>query len=292
MSTETAPLNHVLEAPAGKVHTRDYLEQIGVRVLPPLSSPFDPGYDPVTLASHLEQSGHLMSILKISMACWMVANETSTRRKVATARAFAVPTVTGGGPFEIAVAQGQLPAYLELCADIGVNRIECGEGFTDLPFKPREFVQLASSYGLEVQYELGKKHTGAFTTAAVESWITHGQAWLDAGAVELVVEARESACGVGLFDTNGQLQPAFADRFANVFGLSIVLFEAPNKPSQFALLDHFGPNVKLCNIRLEELLRVEIYRRGIHSDAFQKPNLRPRASGAGGASAPQEALAA
>jgi phosphosulfolactate synthase len=53
------------------------------------------------------------------------------------------------------------------------------------------------------------------------------------------------------------------------------MFEAPNKPSQFALLDHFGPEVRLCNVRLEEVLRVEIYRRGLHSDAFSKENLRP-----------------
>jgi phosphosulfolactate synthase len=29
-------------------------------------------------------------------------------------------------------------------------------------------------------------------------------------------------------------------------------------------------------VRLEELLRVEIYRRGLHSDAFSNPKLRPR----------------
>jgi phosphosulfolactate synthase len=55
------------------------------------------------------------------------------------------------------------------------------------------------------------------------------------------------------------------------------MFEAPNKPSQFALLDHFGREVRLCNVRLEELLRVEIYRRGLHSDAFGRANLRPPA---------------
>jgi phosphosulfolactate synthase len=55
-----------------------------------------------------------------------------------------------------------------------------------------------------------------------------------------------------------------------------VVFEAPTKASQFALLDHFGPGVLLSNVRLEELLRVEIYRRGLHSDAFGRPNLSPR----------------
>jgi hypothetical protein len=54
---------------------------------------------------------------------------------------------------------------------------------------------------------------------------------------------------------------------------------APNKASQFALIDHFGRNVRLSNIRLEELLRVEIYRRGLHSDAFGNPKLRPQLFG-------------
>ena len=37
--------------------TERYLELIGVPRMPALTSPFDPGYDPATLASHLEQSG-------------------------------------------------------------------------------------------------------------------------------------------------------------------------------------------------------------------------------------------
>src|SRR5690242_13025192 len=97
----------------GKVHTADYLKKIGVPEISPLTSPFDPGYDPVTLEAHLAQSSHLMSLLKISMACWLVCKEESTRSKVAAAKRYGVPTVTGGGPFEVAVAQGQLPAYLE-----------------------------------------------------------------------------------------------------------------------------------------------------------------------------------
>ncbi len=55
--------------PAGKFHTKDYLVAIGVPEIAPSISPFDPGYDPVTLESHLDQSAHLISILKISMAC-------------------------------------------------------------------------------------------------------------------------------------------------------------------------------------------------------------------------------
>ena len=255
--------------------TRDYLTAIGVVDIPPATSPFDPGYDPVTLESHLEQSGHLISVLKISMACWLIAKESSTRKKVAAAKANGVRTTTGGGPFEVAVAQEQLDAYLDLCADIGVDRIECGMGFTDADLDPVAIVGAARDRGLEVQFELGKKHGGAFTSDAVTELIDQGREWLDAGAVQLVVEARENASGVGLFSDSGVLDGAFADRFAEAFGLQTVIFEAPTKPSQFALLNHFGPAVHLCNVRIEELLRVEIYRRGLHSDAFEHENLRP-----------------
>lgn len=259
----------------GRLRTADYLDRIGVRHLAPATSPFDPGYDPITLESHLEQSHHMMSILKVSMACWLIADEACTRRKVAAAQRLGVPTTTGGGPFEVAVAQGALEEYLDLCADIGFSRIECGEGFTEMNLRPDTVVRMVHERGMEVQFELGKKHGGAFTSSIVDGLVDQGREWLDAGAVQLVVEGRESAKGVGLFDDDGNFNADFADRFGKAFGLETVIFEAPNKPSQFALLDHFGPEVHLCNVRLEEVLRVEIYRRGLHSDAFRVANLRP-----------------
>ena len=177
------------------MHTADYLKRIGVRDLPALTSPFDPGYDPVTLESHLEQSSHLFSILKISMACWLVANESATRRKIEAARLCGVPVVTGGGPFEIAVAQAELPAYLDLCADVGVSRIECGEGFTEMVLNPRHVITMAAERGLDVQFELGKKHEGPFSAIAVEALILQGRRWLDAGAVQLVVRSQRKRAG-------------------------------------------------------------------------------------------------
>ena len=257
--------------------TLDYLEKIGVPELPPATSPFDPGYDPVTLESHLAQSSHLMASLKISLASWMVAREAATRQKIQAADRHRVPTVTGGGPFEVAVAQRQLPAYLDLCAEIGVTRIECGEGFTEMGLKPAGVLAMADERGLEVEYEMGKKHGGPFTEASFAGSLEQAREWEQAGAVQIVVEGRESARGVGLFDDEGRLNEALAERVAEEFGFEMVKFEAPNKPSQFALLNHFGPRVHLCNIRLEEILRVEIYRRGLHSDAFEHANLRPPA---------------
>jgi phosphosulfolactate synthase len=252
-----------------------FLESLGVRKLGARTSPFDPGYDPLTLESHLDQSAQLIDVLKISMAGWLIATPAATLMKLRAARRHGLTVTTGGGPFEIAVAQHRLKEYLELCADFGFTRIECGEGFTELSLQPSEVVGAARQLGLEVQFELGGKHSGAFDGGTVDALLAQGDTWLAAGACCLVIEARESAAGVGLFSDEGVLDESLADRFAQEFGLDLLTFEAPTKASQFALLDHFGCEVRLGNVRLEELLRVEIYRHGLHSDAFEKPNLRP-----------------
>jgi phosphosulfolactate synthase len=255
--------------------TEAYLADIGVPELGPRTSPFDPGYSPVEVESHLSQSAHLMATLKISMACWQVAREEAVRAKIAAARAAGVEVTTGGGPFEVAVAQRQLDRYLALCESVGFQRIECGEGFTTLELAPAMLVKRARDHGLAVQYEVGPKHDGPITRATIDALLETAARWLDAGAVQIVVEARESAVGVGLFDAAGGLDADLAHAFAGRFGLDALTFEAPNKASQFAFLNLFGPEVGLSNVRLEELLRVEIYRRGLHSDAFSQPNLSP-----------------
>ena len=269
------PLEREFEVPDGRLHTVDYLAAIGVDALEPASCPFDPGYDPATFEGHLIQSSHLMETMKISMACWQIADEAAMRWKVAACDHYGVATTTGGGPFEVAVQQGRLDMYLDLVADMGIGGIEAGEGFTEMPLP-----------------------AGARGGDGRGSWPQRaGRAWQEArGHLHLRRHGRAHHAGPGvvgcrrrarghrgprersrhrLLKEDGRFRADTADRFAEVLGLETCLFEAPTKPSQFALLDHFGPAVHLCNIRLEELLRVEIYRRGLHSDAFQQPALRP-----------------
>jgi phosphosulfolactate synthase len=253
----------------------ELMRAMGVRQPPAASVPMDPGHALVTLEGHLAQSAHLMAGLKISMAGWLIADEGQTRRKLEAARAHGVPTTSGGGPLEIALAQGRLIEFLDLCAELGFDRVEYGESLPSSNLEPETMVGLARERGLELQSELGRKHGGPMTSREAQDLVDQGRAWLDAGAACVVIEARESAEDVGLFDARGSLDGALASHFAEGLGLARVVFEAPTKPSQFALLDHLGPEVRLGNVRLDELLRVEIYRRGLHTDAFGVERLRP-----------------
>jgi phosphosulfolactate synthase len=258
----------------------DLLRALGVVELPPRTSAFDPGYDPGTVISHLEQSGRLLSRLKLSMATWLLADESATRAKIAAAKRLGIPLVTGGGPYEIAKERGRLEEYFALCASLGIERIEAGEGFTK-PLPPQDVIRLAQRFGLEVQVELGEKQGGAFTRTVADQLVERGNRWLQAGVQQIVVEGRESAQGIGLFDETGKLNTEFADRFIAAWGITTTVFEAPTKRSQFDLLTHFGNQVNLSNVRLEEILRVEIYRRGLHADSFHR-ELAPRPRPGGG----------
>jgi hypothetical protein len=77
----------------------------------------------------------------VGMACWILANGSSTRRKIASAGRYEVPAGPGGAPFEIAVGQGELLAVLHLYADIGVTRVQRGQALTNSDLKPKAIVR-------------------------------------------------------------------------------------------------------------------------------------------------------
>jgi len=84
--------------------------------------------------------------------------------------------------------------------------------------------------------------------------------WLDAGAQAIVVEARESAQQVGLFDASGG-STSRRRRHLPPLRDGRTIFEAPNKRSQF---DSSATLATRCTSATSgaEVLRVEIYRRG------------------------------
>ncbi len=160
-----------------------------------------------------------------------------------------------------------------MCQALGIDCVEAGEGFTDLSIAAKQTLDLARDCGVEVQFEIGRKHEGTLTPQRIKELVTQGREWLDAGAVRLVIEARESAQGIGLFGAQGELRRDMADMLLDELPLELLCFEAPTKSSQFALLKHLGTDVTLSNVRLEELLRVEIFRRGLHADSYGDPQL-------------------
>ena len=78
-----------------------------------------------------------------------------------------------------------------------------------------------------------------------------------------------------------------------VVGLARVALERGDELSSYLLarralgIDPENDAARRLAVRLEEVLRVEIYRRGLHSDSFSKPGLRPRPAAEAPAAVPE-----
>jgi phosphosulfolactate synthase len=154
---------------------------------------------------------------------------------------------------------------------LGFTAIEISDGTITMSRQIRDdSIKRARDAGLRVITEVGKKDPALYPSPAeVCDQIADD---LAAGADKVIVEARESGTGMGIYDENGVLRE---DRMtAIVNGLSEshhdVIWEAPLKSQQTALILRCGPNVSLGNIRPQDVLALETLRCGLRFETFRR----------------------
>lgn len=147
--------------------------------------------------------------------------------------------------------------------------IEVSDGTIPIaPDQRRKAIDRAREHGFRVVTEVGKKESG--TEIDPDEAIAQVLADLDAGAEKVIVEGRESGKGAGLYDAQGRLRADDLDRLAG--GLpdpAVLMWEAPLKSQQEALIARFGPDVSLGNIPPDEALAVEALRIGLRGDTLR-----------------------
>ncbi len=249
------------------------LHESNLLKLPPLTSPNDANTDPWTLDALLQQSYHLISMLRMSMSSWIITSEVSRNKKIQVTRRYEIPTVAIEMPLEIILSKSRLLEYMELCSSFGMTSIEYWNGHPDAVLLPREVVKLAGEYELDVLARVMLKRGAENDKRRNKKLLDESKEWLDAGAKYLVVEPFEADSKLLSSKVTRRLSKSFAENLAFTFGLHSVMFEAPVRESQTLLLDHFGPGVRLCGVRLEDLLEVESYRRQPYSGFFGGPKI-------------------
>jgi len=188
------------------------------------------------------------------------------RKKIERAKERGVHIMPGGTFFEIAVKQAPVESYLARVKALGFTAIEISDGTFPLSADMRrKAISLAAEAGLTVYAEFGKKDAD-FRAEADELLATLEQD-LRAGAACMIVEARESGT-VGLYDEKGQVDPSFLREVSKLAGTNStrLIWEAPKKEQQVALMQTLGWNVNLGNIAHTDVLAVESLRRGLRAD--------------------------
>ncbi len=97
---------------------------------------------------------------------------------------------------------------------------------------------------------------------------------MENGAFKVIVEAREAGRGVGIFDQEGILKKEEVDNIiGGIEDVNWLIWEAPLKNQQQALILRLGINVNLGNIPPDEVLALEALREGIRGDTLKKAYL-------------------
>lgn len=97
---------------------------------------------------------------------------------------------------------------------------------------------------------------------------------LSNGAIKVIIEAREAGKGVGIFDADGKIkQDEVEGIIAGVKDINTIMWEAPIKNQQQALIIRCGTNVNLGNIPPDEILALESLRQGVRGDTLKRAYL-------------------
>ena len=91
---------------------------------------------------------------------------------------------------------------------------------------------------------------------------------------KVIVEARESGRGVGIYDRSGAVDEGEVDLIVSgMDNVDDLMWEAPIKGQQLYMINRFGVNVNLGNVPVADVLAVEALRVGLRGDTL-KPVLR------------------
>lgn len=191
-----------------------------------------------------------------------------------------VLTYPGGTLLEAAIIQQHCRVYMTRARELGFRAVEISDGTIQLsPDRRRRVIDCALSAGLIAITEVGKKdpthqpEAGELAEQALKD--------LEWGASWVIVEARESGRGIGIYDEAGVLRRGFLEEIAFQLGDKVdrLIWEAPQKDQQAELVRRFGANVSLGNIAAREALALEALRSGLRFETLLQIAEHDRAIG-------------
>lgn len=222
------------------------------------------------MADLLALTGDYIDHWKLSFGTSALLDDDILRRKITLARDNGLLVYPGGTLAEYAVLKGVYPEFVRRAYQLGFNGLEVSDGTIHIsPDVRRELINIALEVGLTVVSEVGKKDPRQQPSAAKLA----KQALLDfeSGASWVILEARESGKGVGVYAADGSVHEGDVETIAAMLNRHVdrLIWEAPLKNQQEYLILRFGPDVGLGNIQPREVLATEALRAGLRFETLR-----------------------
>ena len=228
----------------------------------------DKGLSPVETKNLLDNTAAYIDFLKLTFGTAALYQADTLKRKLEIATNQGVAVYTGGTFFEIAYWQNKIEPFFSKLSELGFKWVEISDGTIQLsPAQRYQVINMAFQTGLKVITEVGKKNPEKQPDAL--SLIEMVKNDLKMGASWVIIEARESGQGIGIFDSQGGVIEETLNCLKEGIPQEKVIWEAPLKKQQVKLINEFGTNVNLGNIPPSEAMAIEALRLGFRSDTWR-----------------------
>lgn len=174
----------------------------------------------------------------------------------------------GGTLFEKFVLQDRLDDFRRMCEEFGAEHIEVSNGTIDLSDERKAHYVAELARDFQVVSEVGSKDQLKSETMSPVKWLSAIRNDLDAGAMLVTLETRESGQG-GICRSNGELRFGLIEEILESdVDTSRLLFEAPTLELQAYFVERVGACANLANIAPSDLISLETIRLGLRSDTL------------------------
>ena len=236
----------------------------------------DKGMGVRRLEDLIETSGSYIDIIKLTFGTSAFYDEPLLKKKNEMITASDIDVMPGGTFLEVAIWQKVFDEYLDRAYELGFSAIEVSDGTVEIDsLKRKETITKSLDKGFKVITEVGKKDPKeALPISLIHQLIGED---MEHGAFKVIIEAREAGKGVGIFDADGKVRDDEIDNIvAGVENSDCLIWEAPLKNQQQALILRMGLNVNLGNIPPDDVLALEALRQGLRGDTLKKAYLEKR----------------
>jgi phosphosulfolactate synthase len=259
------PWNGVIEMPVGGRTSKP--RQTGVTMV------IDKGLGIRRLEDLIETCGEFVDVIKLTFGTSAFYDEALLKRKNEMITASNIAVMPGGTFLEVAIWQKSIDKYLDRAKDLRFSAIEISDGTIEMDIQVRrDTIKKSLDKGFKVITEVGKKDPKEVLPISLIHQLIEED--VQNGAFKVIIEAREAGKGVGIFDAEGKVKDEEIENIiAGVKDTDCLIWEAPLKNQQQALILRLGLNVNLGNIPPDEVLALEALRQGVRGDTLKRAYL-------------------
>ena len=162
----------------------------------------DKGLSPAATIELLEMNSAYVDLIKLSFGTTALYPPPILAQKITVTRKYDICIYPGGTFFEIALWQDKAREYFNKLIQLGFSWVEISDGSLEIsPLRRYTVIKQAQAAGLKVISEVGKKEAG--NQPDPKELIQKAIADLEAGVEWVIIEARESGQGIGIYDNQG-----------------------------------------------------------------------------------------